>query len=159
MKSRLSWRAQNVLSRAASQANCHGCESLGPEHILFGILYERPCVALRVLGLVGLDIDRATTAVTHQVIAIDGPGKTTPHAGITSKSDAGRYSFTKHAANVMNRAYFESIALGDPYIGTEHLLLALLFEPDLPSVDSLSQQKIQYQSVRDLLQRRARGLA
>jgi ATP-dependent Clp protease ATP-binding subunit ClpA len=88
---------------------------IGTEHLLLGLVEERPGVAARVLESLGISLE----AVRAQVEADIGQGAEAP---------TGHIPFTPRAKKVLELSLREALQLGHNYIGTEHLLLGLLRE-------------------------------
>ncbi|WP_086830053.1 Clp protease N-terminal domain-containing protein [Allokutzneria sp. NRRL B-24872] len=107
-------RARTAVKLGIERARRGGAENVGSEHLLGGMLAEGGNLALQVLGV--LEIDPA------QVLReLDGAAATGEGSGQRFGSDA---------ANVLELAVSEAIALGHNYVGCEHLLLGLVSEPD-----------------------------
>ena len=90
---------------------------IGTEHILLGLLREQEGLAARVLESFDLTVER----VRGQVVRIVGSGE---------EVAAGQIPFTPRAKKIFEMALRESLSLGHNYIGTEHILLALVREND-----------------------------
>ncbi|HVT67675.1 MAG TPA: Clp protease N-terminal domain-containing protein [Trebonia sp.] len=108
-------RSRRVLVLAQDEAKELGHGSVGPEHLLLGLLLEGEGVAALVLESLGISLEE----VRDRAEQIAGRGQEAP---------AGRIPFTLPAKRVLERALRESLQLGHQYIGTEHLLLGLLAE-------------------------------
>ena len=120
MRSLADVRALHRASQAGCRVGTGGGAGASPqlhrtEHILLGLLREEDGLAARVLGGLGLTVDR----VRGQVVRIVGSGEE-----VTS----GQIPFTPRAKKVLELALREALSLGHNYIGTEHLLLALVRE-------------------------------
>ena len=90
---------------------------IGTEHLLLGLIGEGEGVAARALESLGISRE----AVRQQVEQIIGQGKQAP---------SGHIPFTPRAKKVMELALREANDLGHNYIGTEHILLGLIWEGD-----------------------------
>jgi len=106
-------RARNSLDFAYQETLPFNHNYIGTEHILLGLLREEQGVAARVLNKLGVTLE----SVREQVGYIIGTG-------------VGRVSgvppFTPRARKVLRRATEEAEGLNNHYVGTEHLLLALV---------------------------------
>ena len=111
---RASWQ---VVVLAQNEAGSLGHNYIGTEHILLGLLREWDGVAARVLDGLGITIQE----VRGQVARIVGQG---------DEIATGQIPFTPRAKKVLELSIREALALGHNYIGTEHLLLALIREND-----------------------------
>jgi prophage maintenance system killer protein len=110
-------RARRVVVLAQEEARELGHGSVGPEHLLLGLLAEGEGVAALALESLGISLEEARDRVEE----IAGRGQGTP---------AGRIPFTPPAKHVLARSLREAVQLGHTYIGAEHLLLSLLAEGD-----------------------------
>lgn len=103
-------RARKVLGHARQVAPAGVIAS---EHILWGLLHERSSVAANVLRNLDVDI-QAILSSLRRVVPKDCP------------SPVGEPPYTANAHLVLRVAAMEADTLGHNYVGTEHLLLALL---------------------------------
>lgn len=88
---------------------------VGTEHLLLGLIHEGEGVAALVLESLGVHLP----AVRRQVEEIIGRGQQAP---------GGHIPFTPRFKKVLEMALREALHLGHNYIGTEHLLVALIRE-------------------------------
>ena len=107
-------RARRVLALAQEAATelRHNSSYVGTEHLLLGLLNEEGGVATQALQECGLMPD----AVRLRVMQVIGEGSREPFPP---------RAFTSNLKEVLERAVHEALQLGDSYIATEHLLLAL----------------------------------
>ena len=116
--SRFTDRAREVLRLAVEAAHRWRSGYLATEHILFGLLMEGEGVGAHVLMNLGVDIHR----VQLQVEEIVGGGPAIVTTGDLPK--------TPRARNVIEFSRLEARDLKHNYVGTEHILLALLREQE-----------------------------
>ena len=109
-------KAQNALRLSYEAASALGHNYVGSEHILLGLLGEKRGVASKILLSYGVSGDALTAAIVRAI------GKGTP--GVQPMG------MTPHAKEIMERAAAEAAGQGAGYIGTEHLLMAILREKD-----------------------------
>jgi hypothetical protein len=114
---RFTERARQVLVLAQEEARSPALKHnyIGTEHILLGLLREEEGLAARVLASLGIAAER----VREQVTRIVGSGE---------EVTAGQIPFTPRVKKVLELALREALSLRHNYIGTEHLLLALVRE-------------------------------
>ncbi|NUW42044.1 Clp protease N-terminal domain-containing protein [Nonomuraea rhodomycinica] len=106
-------RARNVVVLSQEEARMLNHDHLGTEHILLGLIREGGGVGAAVLVGTGLTLDEAR----RQVEESQGRGRSaTPE----------RLAFTPPAIQVLQGANQESLQRGLDYVGTEHILLALV---------------------------------
>lgn len=107
-------RARTVVKLAITKAREDGAAAVGTEHLLHGVLAEGANLALQMLRAIEVEPARVEQALAD----VMGGGEDT----------ATR--FGGPAANALELAVTEAIALGHNYVGCEHLLIGLASEPD-----------------------------
>jgi hypothetical protein len=112
---RLTDRATRVVLAAQEDAGMRCHTSAGTEHLLLGLIGEGEGVAVRALESLGISLE----AMRQQIDKIIGTGK---HAA------KGHIPFTPRATLALELSSASSWRLGHDYIGTEHLLLGLIWE-------------------------------
>jgi ATP-dependent Clp protease ATP-binding subunit ClpC len=117
---RFTQRARNAVLYAQEEARQLNHPAISTEHILLGLLKEGEGVGARALLSMGVDLDRVRSEVTRVI----GQG--------TAEAEApdGDLPVTPRAKKVFNLAFDEARLQGVNYVGTEHLLLALLREEE-----------------------------
>jgi ATP-dependent Clp protease ATP-binding subunit ClpC len=115
MFERFTDRARRVVTFAQEEARLLNHNYIGTEHLLLGLIHERPGVAAKALESLGISLQ----AVRAQVEEIIGQGQSAP---------TGHIPFTPRAKKVLELSLREALQLGHNYIGTEHILLGLLRE-------------------------------
>ena len=106
-------RARQVVVCAQEEARNLKHDHVGPEHILLGLLREREGIAARVLESFDITLERARGEVVRMV-------------GVGDAVIPGQMPFTPDAKRVLEESMHVALSLEHNYIGTEHLLLALL---------------------------------
>lgn len=117
---RFTQRARNAVIHAQEEARQLNHPAIGTEHILLGLLREGEGVGARALLSLGMDLDK----VREEVTKVMGESKT------AREQQAGDLPITPRAKKVFNLAFDEARLQGVNYVGTEHLLLALLREEE-----------------------------
>jgi ATP-dependent Clp protease ATP-binding subunit ClpA len=105
--------ARQAIVLAQDEAHTLRHNFVGTEHILLGLLREEESLAARILEEIGVYVED----VRAQVARIVGQG---------DEVITGQIPFTPRAKKVLELSLREALALDHNYIGTEHLLLALL---------------------------------
>jgi ATP-dependent Clp protease ATP-binding subunit ClpC len=114
----LSERGKAVLELAGEEAHRLNHEYIGTEHILLGLVAEESGVAANVLHSVGVSADVIREGV--EAFVKRGPARVlSPKRPLTPRS-----------LQVIAFAREEARAVNQRFVDTEHLLLALLREPD-----------------------------
>lgn len=128
-------RALNAIRLAAQAAD----SKITSAHLLHGIVSEGANLALDVL--------RAIDIEPHVLPAKLTPFDTTPGSGLADD-----------AANALELAVVEAIALGHNYVGCEHLLLGLVAEPDGKAGEVLRELGTDIKSARRAVQTALAGI-
>jgi hypothetical protein len=117
-------RARNVVMVAHEEAKAAGNHEVGPAHLVLGLLRDPGAVAGTVIVEQGVSLDdvrrRATAALPARV-----EGATVPEV----------VPYDLEARKTLELTFREALRLGHNYIGTEHILLALLELEDADSDD------------------------
>ena len=116
IENRFTQKAQKAITLSQECAEKTGCNYIGTEHLLYGLLAEGSGFAAKFLSDLGLTEDKLTEQITkyNQNVA-------------PSNTFAG---FTPRTNRTIQQSFAEAHKLGSQYIGTEHLLLALSRERD-----------------------------
>jgi len=117
MQNKFTQKAQSTLNRAMSAAGELGHSFIGSEHILLGLALEKDCIAARILAARGI-ID---TTLRKSIIDAEGEGV---------PSSPSPYDMTPRAKRIIELSSVEARKRGCAFIGTEHLLAAIVSEKD-----------------------------
>ncbi|NJQ01034.1 Clp protease N-terminal domain-containing protein [Streptomyces zingiberis] len=115
--SRFTPRAKNVVAASQEEARAAGNATIGPGHLLLGLLAEGRGIGVLAITAQGVEPDAVRQAVT---------GGLPPAAGEVPDL----IPFDADARKVLELTYRQALRLGHNYIGTEHILLALLDAED-----------------------------
>ncbi|MBR6727550.1 MAG: ATP-dependent Clp protease ATP-binding subunit, partial [Clostridia bacterium] len=121
MSNRFTKKAQNTLNNALRFAAEMGHTYIGSEHILLALVAESDSVAAKVLTARGLSVEK----LREEIAAVSGLGS----ASAVSPAD-----MTPRTKRIIEGSAMEAVRGGQSYIGTEHILLALLSERDAVGV-------------------------
>ena len=110
-------KANRAMNLAISEAEELGHTYIGSEHILLGLLKEGSGVASVVLDELGVYLDEIEDLIKNEI-------------GVGTKSSLSTADFTPRTKRVLQNAVVQAAGLGHNYVGTEHLLLALISETD-----------------------------
>ncbi|MFO7652270.1 MAG: ATP-dependent Clp protease ATP-binding subunit [Candidatus Krumholzibacteriia bacterium] len=116
MNDRFTQRVRKVLFLARDEAGRLQHDYIGTEHLLLGIIREGEGIAANVLRRLNIDFERIQKAIEESV---------TPQSGPVS---IGEIPFTPRAKKVLELSIDEARMHNHNYVGTEHLLLALIRE-------------------------------
>lgn len=127
-------KANNALNMAVDAAQDMGHTYVGTEHILLGLASEESGVAASVLQQNGLSAEDLKDLIERTI----GTGSRT----VITPDD-----FTPRTKRVMQTAMVLSARLGHGYVGTEHLLMALISERDGYAIRFLEELNVNINSV------------
>lgn len=119
-------RARRVLVWAQEESRLLGHNFIGVEHILVGILDENEGVGALALKAFDLSPEMMRSKIEEFSPAANGGGST------------GSPPFTPEAKKMLEYSLREALQLGHSYIGTEHLLLAVIRSDDSMAVQVLT---------------------
>ena len=132
---RFTERAQKVMVYSQEEAIRQNYNYIGTEHILLGILREGEGIAAQVLNNKGVNLD----TVRQQVEALVGKGQ----------QEVGQViGYTPRTKTILELSVEEARSLGQNYIGTEHLLLALIREGEGVAAQILTAMGLNFDSIR-----------
>ncbi|MFF9912105.1 Clp protease N-terminal domain-containing protein [Streptomyces sp. NPDC013457] len=129
--SRFTPRARNVVVASQSEAAAAGNAEIGTGHVALGLLAEPQGIAMHWLNSQGVSAEALREAVTP----------TLPPA---AEEVPGLIPYDAAAKKVLELTFREALRLGHNYVGTEHILLALLeFEDGEGTLTGLGLDKAQ----------------
>lgn len=129
-------RAKHVLVLAQKEAERFNHDYVGTEHLLLGLLALGEGVAVSVLKSLSLNLDKLRLEVEKHC----GVGGPTKQKGIAP--------FTPRLKRVLILAATEAKGMNYNFIGTEHLLLALLREGESVAARILTNMQVDIEKVR-----------
>lgn len=129
-------RSGKVMGLANQEAQRFNHEYIGTEHILLGLVKEGSGVGAGVLKNFGVDLKKVRLEV--EKLLPSGPDTII----------RGKIPLTPRATKVAEYANEEARNLGHNYVGTEHLLLGLLRDPESTAVKVLLALGLQPEKIR-----------
>lgn len=132
---RFTQRARRVLSMAQEEAENLKQPHIGTEHLLLGLIREDGGVAGRVLRDLGMEFERVHSMVERANTA-------------TQRVASAKISLATATQQVLKMAVEEAKRMSHHYIGTEHLLLALVRLEDGLATDIFRKVGISPEQVR-----------
>lgn len=111
--SRFTPRAKNVVMASQNEARAAGNTEITPTHLALGVLADPESLASKAISSNGVSLDTTRSALTA---ILPSP--------VTDLPDLTPYD--NDAKKVLELTFREALRLGHNYIGTEHILLALL---------------------------------
>ena len=115
MEDRFTDGVKNAWKFAASEAAKLGSDYIGTEHLLLGIAHEKDSAGGKILNSLGVTVD-----AVEQLLSQYSQGR--------PLFSTGEVYAAPRTKRVLEMAVEEANELGNSYVGTEHLLLAILHE-------------------------------
>jgi ATP-dependent Clp protease ATP-binding subunit ClpC len=119
MFERFNDRSRLVVVHAQEEARALHHSYIGTEHLLLGLVSEHRGLGAIVLESMGATEDRVRERLRHYMPTVEA-----------EDAPSGHIPFTPRAKRVLELGLREAMQLGHEFIGTEHLLLALIREED-----------------------------
>ena len=124
MANRFTENAQGALNAAPKLASKLGHNYIGSEHILLGIVYKANSIASRLLDVKGVDYKKLEDAVIKMI-------------GVGESGASNEFELTPRTKHIIEESGQIARSLGSAFVGTEHILMALLGERDSVAVKLL----------------------
>ncbi len=137
MQERFSDRARHAMALANLEARKLGHDFLAPAHLLLGLISEGQCVATEAMRIFDVDLDGVRQDVQSKL------GRGNGSAGV------GRRAQTDETKAVIEAAILEARKFGNRYVGTEHLLIALLEQKNSIPAQALSSRGLEAEPLRE----------
>jgi ATP-dependent Clp protease ATP-binding subunit ClpC len=132
---RFTQRARRVLSLAQEEAERLNHSYIGSEHVLIGLLREEGGVAGRVLRELGLETARVQAMVERL-------------SGVGARSPFNKVELSPSTKRILELAVEEARHMGQHYISTEHLLLAMARQNEGMAMDILKKFGVSAEQLR-----------
>ncbi len=139
-------RVKKVMQIAREESVRLGNDYVGTEHLLLGLIKEGDGVAVAVLRSLGVDLDELASTIEKTITSTGGMmtiGQMLP--------------FTPRAKKVLEIAATEARTMSHKYIGTEHLLLALMKDTESAAANALGAAGLEFDKVKEEINRVLRG--
>ena len=140
MKENFSKRVQSIMRYAKEEAIRLGHSYVGSEHLLLGIIKQETGVSLKLFEIYNCDVNGMRSMI-EDLIKTSGGTMTLGHLPLT-----------RRAERILRNTYNEATKLNITIADDEHLLLAILREPEGIAYETLNAFKINYEMVRELLE-------
>ena len=110
-------KANNAINLAIESAQDMGHTYIGSEHILLGLLKNQDGAAYTVLEKCGADADTLENLIKQEI-------------GTGSETKLSPDDFTPRVKRILQTAIIQAGRMGHNYVGTEHILIALIADGD-----------------------------
>ncbi len=118
MYGKFSEKAERVITLSQDEAKRFDHNYIGTEHLLLGLIREGKGIAAKALNNLNVDLESARKEV-----------KETESIVISSrKLVSGKFGYTVGAKTAIELAIEGAIQMDQEYVGTEHILIGLIFE-------------------------------
>lgn len=135
MQLKFTKKAEEVINNSGKFAVEFGHSYIGTEHLLLSLSYTKNSVASKSLEMKNVNSQN----IKEQILNLVGKGD--------GKGNIPLDAFTPRMKRVLNRSCDEAISMGTNYIGTEHILLALIKESNSIYGDSIAIKILQHLNV------------
>ena len=115
--SRFTLRAKNSIVSAQNEARAAGHDQIEPGHLVLGLLIDPDGLAAKAIAAQRVTLEEVRQAVTA--------GLPAPAAEVPAL-----IPFNAQARKALELTFREALRMGHNYVGTEHILLALLEQED-----------------------------
>ena len=127
MQNKLTKLAQNALENTLDTARNFGHTYVGSEHLLLGMLMEKNCVAAKILENRGITLENVRTQLLNRI-------------GMGDKVNTSAAERTPMIKRIIENSFSEAQSLFHNYVGTEHILMALLQENECIAIKILNSE-------------------
>ncbi|MDD5806387.1 MAG: ATP-dependent Clp protease ATP-binding subunit [Eggerthellales bacterium] len=132
-------KARHVLVLAQEEARKLKQPQVGSEHLLLGLSREPEGMAAQALTHLGITYEKSLDAVKRDSIPDE------------SVEEGARLPFTPRVKRILENALREAMQMGQSYISTEHLLLAIAREEEGGAVVALGHMGLTVEDIRAAL--------
>ncbi len=140
-------RAQDAAARAYEILQRYGHNQVDTEHLLLALLEQPDGVVPQLLQRMGISVDWMRGRLDEVLRA-------SPRASIYGFGGTGQVFITPRVKRILDLANEEARRLGDDYISTEHLFLAIATERNTPAARILMDAGVTrdriYEAIKDL---------
>jgi ATP-dependent Clp protease ATP-binding subunit ClpC len=147
MEPKFSQRVKHVITMAREEALRLGHDYIGTEHLILGMIREGDGAALLLLKKAGMPIEELRTTIE---MAIKG-------TATNNIKNLANIPLTRQSEKVLKITHLEAKSFKTDIIGTEHLLLAILKDPDNLGGQILQRFGMGYEQTKQMLEYQLTG--
>ncbi|MCK5775932.1 MAG: ATP-dependent Clp protease ATP-binding subunit, partial [Bacteroidales bacterium] len=140
MEAKFSALVKEVLSHSRTEAIRLKNSHIGVEHLFLGILKAGNGIAYQMLIEIGVPINNIKIKVENTVLDTE-----------SSKINTHNIPFVRQAERIIKLTYLEARRFQSQEVGTEHLLLAILKDPDNLVTQLLENNNLDYSKFSSLI--------
>jgi ATP-dependent Clp protease ATP-binding subunit ClpC len=141
---RFTERAQDAAVRASEILQRYGHNQVDTEHFLLALLEQPDGIIPRILEKLKVNVD----AMRYKV---DELLRAQPRSAVYDAAGTGQIFLTPRVKRIMDLSFQEAQRLGDEYISTEHIFLAILSEKRTAVARLLEEASITRERVEDVV--------
>ena len=142
MEAKFSNRVKEVISLSREEALRLGHEYIGTEHLILGMIREGEGVAVGVLKKLGVPLDQLRGEIE----------KISKGTATHEIKNLANIPLTRASEKTLKITYLEAKVFKAQLIGTEHLLLSILRDPDNLATQILNKFDVAYDVVKEMLE-------
>lgn len=142
MEAKFSNRVKEVISLSREEALRLGHDYIGTEHLLLGMIREGEGVAVGVLKKLGVSLGELRGEIE----------KVSKSTATHDVKNMANIPLTRASEKVLKITYLEAKIFKAQLIGTEHLLLSILRDPDNLATQILNKYDVVYDVVKEMLE-------
>jgi len=142
MEAKFSNRVKEVISLSREEALRLGHDYIGTEHLLLGMIREGEGVAVGVLKKLGVPLEELRAEIE----------KVSKGTATHEIKNLANIPLTRASEKVLKITYLEAKIFKAQLIGTEHLLLSILRDPDNLGTQILNKFDVAYDVVKEMLE-------
>jgi ATP-dependent Clp protease ATP-binding subunit ClpC len=145
MNKKFSPVVKQIIHQSGQEARRLGHDYIGAEHLLLGIIAERDCLPVRVLDALLVDVHELKKRLERSIPRLSQ----FPAAENLSIND---FQVTTQVQRVLKVTFLEAKLLKNEEIYPEHLMLALLKNPDTFATKLLNEYDVDYETFKKELE-------
>ncbi|NOR87125.1 MAG: AAA domain-containing protein [Bacteroidales bacterium] len=140
MEAKFSPRVREVLSHSRQEAIRLKNNYIGVEHLFLGIVKEGNGLAYRMLMELGVPMNNLKIKVEQTIESVE-----------QDQNISNNIPFVRQAERIIKLTYLEARRFQSQLVGTEHLLLAILKDPDNMVTQILEKTNVDYTRVSSMI--------
>ncbi|WHZ07530.1 MAG: ATP-dependent Clp protease, ATP-binding subunit ClpC [Cytophagales bacterium] len=142
MEAKFSNRVKEVITLSREEALRLGHDYIGTEHLILGMIREGEGVAVALLKKLGVRLDELRAEIE----------KVSKGTATHEIKNVANIPLTRASEKILKITYLEAKVFKAQLIGTEHVLLSILRDPDNLATQILNKFDVAYDIVREMLE-------
>jgi ATP-dependent Clp protease ATP-binding subunit ClpC len=139
MEAKFSPQVKDVISYSREEALRLGHSYIGPEHLMLGIIREGESLAATLLRRLSIDLVQLRKQIESMIrmAAVSSSTQSYPSIPLTTQAE-----------RILKLTYLEAKNFKASLVGTEHLLLSIMKDPDNAATKTLDGMGLDYRMIR-----------